>query len=214
MIRSIFSAGFKAVSLSLMVTSTGALVAAAPSSQIAASSALARAEKQSKAAAAGKTEDAKKQNAKSAATAGATSLGSFGDWGAYTGGPPAGKVCFVLSQPKERLPRGLNRDPAYIFISFRPAQGVKNEIAVTTGYALKPGSETIATIGKTKFSMVAKDMNAFLRNAAEETQFVDLAKRTPNLTIKGSSIRGNETTDKYSLSGFAQSLERAVKECQ
>ena len=159
-------------------------------------------------------EDTKKQNAKSAATAGAQSLGSFGDWGAYMGGSSGSKVCFVLSQPKERLPKGLNRDPAYIFISFRPAQGVKNEIAVTTGYGLKPGSDTVATLGKSKFNMVGKDMNAFLRNAAEETQFVDLAKRTPSLTIKGQSLRGNETTDRYSLTGFGQALDRAVKDCQ
>ena len=129
-------------------------------------------------AAAKKAEDTKKQNAKVAATAGAQSLGSFGDWGAYTGGPANAKVCFVLSQPKERLPKGLNRDPAYIFISFRPAQGVKNEIAVTTGYGLKPGAEPVVTLGKAKFNMIAKDTNAFLRNAAEETQFVDLSKRT------------------------------------
>ena len=167
----------------------------------------------SKAAVAKKAEDTKKQNAKTA-TAGAQSLGSFGDWGAYTGGPANAKVCFVLSQPKERLPKGLNRDPAYIFISFRPAQGVKNEIAVTTGYGLKPGAEPLVTLGKAKFSMVAKDTNAFLRNAAEESQFVDLSKHTTSLTIKGTSVRGNETTDRYSLSGFAQALDRAAKECQ
>lgn len=209
MIRSLPSAGFKAVGVSFLLVCAVGVACAAPATQVSA-----RSDKQGKASASRKAEETKKQNAKSAATAGATSLGSFGDWGAYTGGPPSGKVCFVLSQPKERLPKGLNRDPAYIFISFRPQQGVKNEIAVTTGYGLKPGSETVATLGKTKFSMVAKDMNAFLRNAAEETQFVELAKRTPNLTIKGSSLRGNETTDKYSLSGFAQSLDRAIKECQ
>lgn len=159
-------------------------------------------------------EEAKAKKAKAAATAGAQSLGTFGDWGAYTGGPASGKVCFVLSQPKERLPKGLNRDPAYIFISFRPAQGVKNEIAVTTGYTLKAGAEPVITLGKTKFNMVAKDSNAFLRNAAEETQFVELSKHAASLTIKGLSTRDHETTDRYSLAGFGQALDRAAKECQ
>ena len=165
-------------------------------------------------AASGDKKAAVSDNKAAAAAGGALTLGSFGDWGAYTGGRTGGKVCFVLSQPKERLPKGLNRDPAYIFISFRPSQGVKNELAVTTGYAMKPGSETVITLGKARFNMVAKDMNAFLRNAAEETQFVDLAKRTPSLTIKGNSVRGNELTDRYSLSGFGPALDRAIKECQ
>ncbi len=170
--------------------------------------------KESKAVASKKADEAKKLNAKNVATAGAQSLGTFGDWGAYVGGSGNSKVCFVLSQPKDRLPKGLNRDPAYIFISFRPAQGVKNEIAVTTGYGLKPASEPTATLGTTSFGMIAKDKNAFLKNAAEEAQFVELAKKASSLTIKGKSARGNETTDKYALSGFAQALDKAVKDCQ
>ena len=188
------------------------LVAALLIPAISAAPSLAATRSRTTAKTASKAEETKKQTAKAAA--GAQSLGSFGDWGAYMGGNGASKVCFVLSQPKERMPKGLNRDPAYIFISFRPSQGVKNEIAITTGYALKPGLDPVATLGKAKFNMVGKDVNAFLRNAAEETQFVDLAKKTPSLIIKGQSVRGNETTDRYSLSGFGQALERAVKDCQ
>jgi hypothetical protein len=151
---------------------------------------------------------------KNAATNGAQALGTFGEWGAYLGGSGASKVCFVLSQPKERLPKGLNRDPAYIFISFRPSQGIKNEIAFNMGYDLKPATEANATIGANNFGLIAKDKNAFLKNAAEEGQFVDTARRASSLTVKGKSLRGNETTDRYALSGFGQALERAVKECQ
>ncbi len=158
-----------------------------------------------------KTSDAK---AKNAATNGAQTLGTFGEWGAYLGGSGSSKVCFVLSQPKERLPKGLNRDPAYIFISFRPSQGIKNEIAFNMGYDLKPASDANATIGSNNFGLISKDKNAFLKNAAEENQFVDMARRASSLTVKGKSLRGNETTDRYALSGFGQALDRAVKECQ
>ncbi len=167
-----------------------------------------------KAAPAKKAESKNATNAKNVATAGAQSLGTFGEWGAYLGGSGNSKVCFVLSQPKDRLPKGLNRDPAYIFISFRPALGIKNEIAFNMGYGLKPASEPVAAIGSNNFGMIAKDKNAFLKNAAEEGQFVEAAKRASSLTVKGKSARGNETTDRYVLSGFGQALERAVKECQ
>ncbi len=49
-----------------------------------------------------------------------TLIGQYGDWGVYVSKTP--RVCFALSQPKERLPAGLNRDPGYIFISTRPAE--------------------------------------------------------------------------------------------
>ena len=161
-----------------------------------------------------KTPETKTSASKNAAAGGAQSLGTFGEWGAYIGGSGASKVCFVLSQPKDRLPKGLNRDPAYLFISFRPSQGIKNEIAFNMGYDLKPASEPVAAIGSSSFGMVAKDKNAFLKNAAEENQFVDTARRASSLTVKGKSLRGNETTDKYALSGFGQALDRVIKECQ
>ena len=36
----------------------------------------------------------------------ALELGKFGDWGAYMAGNGGSKVCFALSQPKERAPKG------------------------------------------------------------------------------------------------------------
>src|SRR4051794_30151890 len=64
----------------------------------------------------------------------ATLLASFGDWGAYASGQGRAKVCYALSQPKDRQPKDLKRDPAYLFVSFRPADNVRNEVAVVMGF--------------------------------------------------------------------------------
>ena len=45
---------------------------------------------------------------------------SFGDWGVYTAQAGRSKICYALSQPKDRLPKDLKRDPAYLFV-FVPA---------------------------------------------------------------------------------------------
>ena len=155
-----------------------------------------------------------KSVARPAAAAGAQQLGVFGDWGAYLGGSGSTKVCFVLSQPKDRQPKGLNRDPAYVFISFRPAQGVRNEVAVITGYAVKEGSQPLAVIGTANFGLLAKEQNAWLQNPAEESQFVQQAKAGANLAVRGTSLRGNSLTDIYSLKGFGSAIDAAQKECR
>lgn len=148
-----------------------------------------------------------------AGPAGTYLIASYGDWGAYTSGKDKTKVCYALSQPKERLPKGLNRDPAYIFVSNRPGDGTRNEFSVIVGYGLKPGSPSTATVGAANFQMLTKDKSAWLRNAAEEAQLLDAMRKGKDLVIKGMSGKGNETTDRYSLSGLAQALERAQKEC-
>jgi invasion protein IalB len=140
-------------------------------------------------------------------------IGTFGDWKALMTGKDKQKVCYALSQPKERLPAKLNRDPGYLFISNRTADGAKNEIAFKLGFAAKAGQDGALTIGTGNFPIVASGDSAFLKNPAQEAQLIDLMKRSAGVTIKMASLRGNETTDKYSLSGFGKALEAAAKEC-
>lgn len=148
-----------------------------------------------------------------AGPAGTFLIASYGDWGAYTSGKDKAKVCYALSQPKERTPKGLSRDPAYLFVSNRPGDGARNEFSVIMGYPLKAGSAATLTVGSANFTMLTKDKSAWLRNAAEEPQLIEAMKKGSALTIKGTSLKGNDTTDRYSLSGIGQAIDRAQKEC-
>lgn len=157
----------------------------------------------------------KKEEPKAAAQAGTGTfqIDTFGDWGVYTSGKDKQKVCYALSQPKERLPKGLTRDPAYVFISNRPGDGARNEFSIIMGFALKPTGVATATVGTVSFQMLAKDKSAWLKNAAEESQLLDAMRKGKDLIVKGTSARGNETTDRYSLGGLGQAIDRAQKEC-
>ena len=158
------------------------------------------------------------QSKKAPQTASATSpvggqsflLGTFGDWKALMSGKDKGKLCYALAQPKDRKPAGLKRDPAFLFITTRVSDGTKNEVAFKLGFAGKDG--TLA-IGGTSFPLLASAESAFLKNPAQEAQLIEAMKKAPDLTVKVASIRGNETTDKYSLNGFGKALERMAKEC-
>src|SRR3954453_11033018 len=77
----------------------------------------------------------------------ATLLASFGDWGVYAAQAGRTKICYALTQPKDRLPKTATRDPAYLFVSFRPAENVKNEVAFVMGYPTKDNGAAEASIG-------------------------------------------------------------------
>jgi hypothetical protein len=141
-------------------------------------------------------------------------IGTYGDWAAYQSQSGKTKICYVLAQPKDRQPGTLKRDPAYLFISSRPGEGVHNEVSVIMGFPLKEGGpEAKAEIGTTAFDLVAKGENAWIKNAAEEGQFVEAIKKGAKLLVKIASKKGNMTTDSYSLSGISQALERVQKDC-
>jgi len=141
-------------------------------------------------------------------------VAQFGDWSVYASGAAGSKVCYAISQPKERLPAGLKRDPAFFFISTRPGEKVSNEVSLTMGFPLKEGSDAKLTVGTTAFQLYTKDQGAWVRNVADEGKLVDAMRKGRDVTVVSSSTRGNPTTDKYSLNGIAQALDRVAQECR
>ena len=158
---------------------------------------------------------AAKPGAKPAAPGGGQpmQLEVFGDWGAYASNTPKGKVCYALAQPKDRLPKSLQRDPGYLFIATRPAEGVKNEVSMVLGFVTQDGGDGKAAIGATSFALVTKGNAAWVKNAAEDGAFVDAMRKGQSLTIEAKSKRGNSSTDRYALAGLTQALDRVRKEC-
>jgi invasion protein IalB len=143
-----------------------------------------------------------------------TLVAQYGDWGVYVNQASNNKVCFALSQPKERLPANLNRDPGYIFISTRPADNVRQEFSVLVGFPMKEDADPAVQIGNDNFALYARQSGAWIRNVAEETRLIEAMRKGRDLTMKSTSARGNATTDRYSLSGIAQALDRVAQECK
>jgi invasion protein IalB len=145
-----------------------------------------------------------------------TLLGQFSDWSAYTAVPGGKKVCFALAKPKSSstVPPNRPRDPAYLFISTRPAENVRNEVSVIIGYPFKPSSDASAEIGTVKFAMYTQNDGAWIKNVAEEQRMIEAMRKGADLTIKGVSGRGTQSIDQFSLKGLAQALDRADQECK
>jgi invasion protein IalB len=140
-------------------------------------------------------------------------IARVGAWSVLTTGEGRSKSCFIMTQPAERLPKGLTRDPAHVYITMRQGEAAKQEFSVITGYPLKSGADAQISIGPVGFAAVGQNKNIWLRNPAEEQRFIGELRRGASLTIKGTSQRGNDTTDRYTLTGFGAALERAQKEC-
>lgn len=139
-------------------------------------------------------------------------LASYGDWGVFVAQGEKSKTCYALATPKDRAPPGLQRDPAYVFISNRPGENVREEVSIIMGFPMKEGGGR-AEVAGSGFALIAKGANAWIKNQAEEPKFVDALKKGSKLIVKAPSLRGHVTTDSYSLAGLSQALERVEKEC-
>ena len=70
-----------------------------------------------------------------------------------------------------------------------------------------------ATIGEADFDLLPKGANLWVKNAAKESQLIDEMRKGAQLKIKASSKKGAVTEDTYSLTGFSQAIDRALKDC-
>ena len=153
-----------------------------------------------------------------AAEAGAspTLLGQYGDWGAYWAPSGTNKVCFVLAKPSatQTTPPNRPRNPIYFFVASRPAENVRNEVSVMIGYPFRSGADATVEVGSAKFAMNTQSDGAWIKNVAEEARLIEIMRKGAELTVTGTSTKGTQSVDRYSLKGLGQALDRTSQECK
>ncbi len=138
-------------------------------------------------------------------------VAQFGDWGVYVN--KTARTCFAMSQPKERQPANVRRDPAYFFVTTRPNDKLVNEISIMAGFVLKEDADVVLASGGANYSLYVKGNGLWIKDTADEPKLLAALQKEKDLTLKLTPAKGAVTTDRYSLTGLSQALERAAKEC-
>lgn len=138
-------------------------------------------------------------------------IAQYGDWGVYVN--KTARTCFALTQPKDRQPANVKRDPAYFFVTTRQAEKLVNEISINLGFTLKDDSEIVLAAGGANFALFAKGNGLWIKEPADEPKLLNVLKNEKELTLKLEPAKGPATTDRYSLLGLGQALDRVAKEC-
>ena len=141
------------------------------------------------------------------------SVGKFKDWESFVLSKEGNKVCFAQSIPVVKAPKKLKRDPSRLFVSFRPAENIKNEISVTNGYKFKAKNPVTAKSGKKSYDMFSKGRFAWVVDNEDEKKLITTMKKASRLMIIGNSEKGEQTTDHYSMMGFTKAYNTAKKSC-
>jgi len=138
----------------------------------------------------------------------------FKDWGVYSFSGQKGKVCYILSQPREKLPADRNHGDVFFFVSTRPGEGVVAEPSVIVGYTFKSDSKVTVTIDGSKFSMFTQGEGAWIETAGDESKLISAMRAGSNMKVVGQSTRGTSTTYTYSLSGVTAALKESSTICK
>ena len=141
------------------------------------------------------------------------SLGKFKDWESFLLSQDGSKICFAQSIPVVRAPKKLKREPSRLFVSFRPAENIKNEISVTNGYEFKIKAPVTAKSGKKSYDLFSKGRFAWVVDNEDEKKLIVTMKKASRLMIIGNTQKDDQTTDHYSMMGFTKAYNTAKKSC-
>ena len=141
------------------------------------------------------------------------SIGKYKDWESFILSQDGNKTCFAQSIPVVRAPKKLKRDPSRLFVSFRPAENIKNEVSVTNGYEFKLKAPVTAKSGKKAYDLFSKGRFAWVVENEDEKKLIATMKKASRLMIIGNTNKGDQTTDHYSMMGFSKAYNSAKKNC-
>ncbi len=140
-------------------------------------------------------------------------IGKYKDWQTMVLVEPTGTVCFAQSSPVLQSPKTNERD-ARLFVTFRPAEKIKDEISASPGYEFNKNNSVIATSGKNKIKFdIIQQGFAWIAENKIEKKMIKVMKKGSRIMITGYNQKGSQTIDHYSLLGFTKAYNAAKKAC-
>jgi hypothetical protein len=144
------------------------------------------------------------------------SLGAFDDWEAFTYQANGAPVCYVFSTPKktESDKKIAKRDPVYFLVTDFSGRKIKGQVSTIIGYPFKESSIVDVKVDDLAFQLYSSGDTAWAASNDIEAQIVKALKTGKALTVTGTSWKGTQTTDSYSLTGVAKALEKIDATCK
>jgi Invasion associated locus B (IalB) protein len=143
------------------------------------------------------------------------SLGTFDDWDSFTYQASNAPVCYIYSVPKKsESAKKVKRDPIYFLITHFPGRKIHNQVSTIIGYPFKESSTVTVKVDDASFELYTNGDAAWAAAVETEAAIVKAMKTGKSLTVTGTSWKGTETTDSYSLVGVSAALDKIDSACK
>lgn len=143
------------------------------------------------------------------------SMGTFEDWESFTYQDQGKPVCYVYSTPKKtESAKKVKRDPVYFLVTNYTGRKVKGQVSTIIGYPFKESSLVTIKIDTASFELYTNGDAAWAASVDVDAAIVKAMKSGKSISVTGTSWKGTETTDTYSLAGISKALDKIDTACK
>ena len=138
------------------------------------------------------------------------------DWVAYRIDDGGKRTCFISSVPTKSSGKydPANRGETRVYVSHGPVPEERNVVQFLAGYKHKKQTDVKVTIDKRTFTLFTLEGRSYAESEEDDIAMIKAMKRGRKMTVVGTSSRGTETTDTYSLAGFTKTKSLIDKTCK
>lgn len=140
-------------------------------------------------------------------------VGKFASWMAMKFDEEGHLACYALSEPARKEGNYTRRGNVYVLVTHRPAQNSIGIVSFTAGYDYKPESSVQVDIDGQSFTLYTQGNTAWAQDA-DDLKIVEAMRIGKTMIVHGTSARGTETVDTYSLLGFGKAYDAINTTCQ
>ena len=141
-------------------------------------------------------------------------LGTFKDWSAMAFGSGEDVTCMAFSQPTKSAGDYTKRGDIFVFLTHRPAQRTRSRVSIETGYPFQSKAPAHIDIDGETFALRTDGSTAWLDDLKRSPALVEAMKSGRVMVVKGTSVKGTQTRDEYSLLGFTAAARAIDGACQ
>ena len=136
---------------------------------------------------------------------------SYKNWTVYTTTLEGNKACYIASFPKKKSGNYTRRDEPYFLVTKIGSDTY--EVSTSSGYPYKRKSSVKVDVDGNKFNMFTKGELAWASDSDQDSKMINFMKAKSNMTVRGTSLKGTYSIDRYSLSGFTAAYNRMKQLC-
>jgi len=140
-------------------------------------------------------------------------LGDFRSWSSYAASEGAGALCFALSKPTDVSPTPDGYTQAYLYVTHRPAEKLRNEFNLVAGFNFAPDTPATISVGGTSFELYTENDAAWLKDPAQSDSLAGIMRAGSSLVVEGTSDKGIKIKQTFSLSGATAAAKAIDGEC-
>jgi hypothetical protein len=141
------------------------------------------------------------------------SVGTYEAWGAFTSTTNGQTICYMSAKPTKSEGDYKKRNPVFAEVTDRPAEHRLGVFNILAGYSLKSSAPATLEIGKQSFTLFTHGDAAFAQDA-DDPRIVAAMKGGDTMVFKGTSTKGTQTTDTFSLKGADAAYAEIGRACK